>query len=47
MVSTFVHEDEETLRANHAQAEREKKNVDWAGIAMMAIGLALVQYVLE
>jgi DHA2 family multidrug resistance protein len=47
MVSTFVHEDEETLRANHARAEREKKSVDWAGIAMMAIGLALVQYVLE
>jgi DHA2 family multidrug resistance protein len=47
MVTTFVHEDEETLRANHVQAEREKKNVDWAGIAMLAIGLALVQYVLE
>jgi DHA2 family multidrug resistance protein len=47
MVTAFVHEDEETLRANHAQAAREKKNVDWAGIAMMAIGLALVQYVLE
>ena len=47
MVSAFVHEDEETLRANHAQAEREKKSVDWAGIAMMALGLALIQYVLE
>jgi DHA2 family multidrug resistance protein len=47
MVTAFVQEDEETLRANHAQAAREKKNVDWAGIAMMAIGLALVQYVLE
>jgi len=47
MVSAFVHEDEETLRANHAQAEREKKSVDWSGIAMLAIGLALVQYVLE
>ena len=47
MVSAFVHEDEETLRANHAQAERERKSVDWAGIAMMAVGLALVQYVLE
>lgn len=47
MVSTFVHEDEEILRANHEQAEREKKNIDWIGIALMAIGLALVQYVLE
>jgi DHA2 family multidrug resistance protein len=47
MVTTFVHEDEETLRRNHAQAERERKNVDWIGIAMLAVGLALVQYVLE
>ena len=47
MVTTFVHEDEETLRANHAQAAREKQNVDWAGIAMLAVGLAMVQYVLE
>jgi DHA2 family multidrug resistance protein len=47
MVSAFVHEDEETLRANHAQAAREKKNIDWPGIAMLAVGLALVQYVLE
>ncbi len=47
MVSTFVYEDEEILRANHAQAAREKKNVDWIGIAMMAVGLALIQYVLE
>jgi DHA2 family multidrug resistance protein len=47
MVSSFVHEDEEVLRANHAQAEREKRNVDWAGITLLALGLALVQYVLE
>ena len=47
MVTTFVHEDEEVLRANHEQAAREKRNVDWVGIALMAIGLALVQYVLE
>jgi DHA2 family multidrug resistance protein len=47
MVSTFVHEDEEVLRANHAQAEREKKNIDWSGIVLLAVGLALVQYVLE
>ena len=47
MVTTFVHEDQEILRTNHARAAREKKSVDWAGIAMMAIGLALVQYVLE
>jgi MFS transporter, DHA2 family, multidrug resistance protein len=47
MVSTFVHEDEEVLRANHAQAEREKRNVDWAGITLLAVGLALIQYVLE
>jgi DHA2 family multidrug resistance protein len=47
MVTTFVQEDQEILRANHARAEREKKNVDWPGIAMLAVGLAMVQYVLE
>jgi len=47
MVTTFVHEDEEVLRANHEQAAREKKSVDWWGIVMLAVGLALVQYVLE
>ncbi|MGD0837348.1 MAG: DHA2 family efflux MFS transporter permease subunit [Polyangia bacterium] len=47
MVTTFVHEDEEIRRANHAQAEREKKNVDWLGIALLALGLALIQYALE
>ena len=47
MVTTFVHEDEEILRANHARAERERKHVDWAGIAMLAVGLSMVQYVLE
>jgi DHA2 family multidrug resistance protein len=47
MVTTFVHEDEEILHANHAQAEREKKNVDWPGIVLLAVGLALIQYVLE
>jgi DHA2 family multidrug resistance protein len=47
MVSTFVHEDDEILHANRAQAARERKNIDWAGIALLAIGLAMIQYVLE
>jgi DHA2 family multidrug resistance protein len=47
MVTTFVHEDEEILHANRVQAAREKKNIDWVGIAVLAIGLAMIQYVLE
>ncbi|HEX7111741.1 MAG TPA: DHA2 family efflux MFS transporter permease subunit, partial [Mizugakiibacter sp.] len=47
MVSRFVHEPEDVRVAMHAMAERQRKNLDYAGIAMLIIGLGTMQYVLE
>lgn len=47
MVSRFVHEPEDIKAANHALAERQKKNMDWWGIGLIIVGLASLQYVLE
>lgn len=47
MVSRFVHEPADIRAANHASAERMRKNMDWAGIALMSVGLATLQYVLQ
>jgi DHA2 family multidrug resistance protein len=47
MVSRFVHEPEDIKTANHALAERQKKNMDWWGIGLMVVGLGSLQYVLE
>jgi DHA2 family multidrug resistance protein len=47
MVTRFVHEPEDIRRANLEAAQRQRGNLDWLGIALMAIGLATLQYVLE
>jgi len=47
MVTRFVHEPEDVKASNHAMAEQQKKNMDWAGIGMLFIGLGTLQYVLE
>jgi len=47
MVTRFVHEPEDVRAANHAMAERQRRNMDWAGIALMFVGLGTLQYVLE
>src|SRR5207253_293929 len=47
MVTRFVHEPEDIRAAQHAMAERQRKNLDWAGIAMLIVGLGTMQYVLE
>jgi DHA2 family multidrug resistance protein len=47
MVATFVHEDERIMQQNHALAEREKRNVDWLGIVLLAVGLSTMQFFLE
>ena len=47
MVARFVHEPEDIRRANLERARRERSNIDWLGIALMTIGLACLQYVLE
>jgi DHA2 family multidrug resistance protein len=47
MVHRFVHEPEDTLVENRKSAELQRKNMDWAGISLMCVGLASLQYVLE
>jgi len=47
MVTRFVHEPEDIRAANRARAVEQRKNLDWQGIALMTVGLASLQYVLE
>jgi DHA2 family multidrug resistance protein len=47
MVWTFVHEDEELKTAMRADAEKQKRNMDWLGIAILWITLFCLQYVFE
>ena len=47
MVWRFVHEPEDIRAANAAAAEVQRRNMDWAGIALLAVGLATLQYFLE
>jgi DHA2 family multidrug resistance protein len=47
MVSSFVHEDPEILAQNHALAERTRRHIDWAGIALMWVGLGALEFFLE
>jgi DHA2 family multidrug resistance protein len=47
MVSRFVHEPPDVRAALHLMAERQRKNMDWYGIAMLVVGLGTMQYVLE
>src|SRR5438876_7667129 len=47
MVSTFVQEPEDIRAANLVQAEKQRKHMDWAGIALLTVGVATLQYALE
>jgi len=47
MVSRFVHEPEDIRIANQALAAKQRRNVDWVGIALLCASLATLQYVLE
>ncbi len=47
MVSRFVHEPPDVRAALHVMAERQRKNMDWAGIALLVVALGTMQYVLE
>jgi DHA2 family multidrug resistance protein len=42
-----VHEPADVLVANRARAAVARKHLDWAGIALMAIAIGALQYVLE
>src|SRR5213594_826880 len=47
MVTRFVHEPPDVRASLHAMAERQRKNMDWWGIALLIVGLGSLQYVLE
>jgi DHA2 family multidrug resistance protein len=47
MVSNFVHEPADIRAAQRAMAIKRRANLDWMGIALLSIGLAALQYVLE
>src|SRR5690242_5004317 len=47
MLSRFVPEPEDIRLANLAAAEKQRANMDWMGIGLLATGLAALQYVLE
>jgi len=47
MVARFVQEPEDIRAANAAGAVAQRKNMDWIGIALLAIGLAALQFFLE
>jgi MFS transporter, DHA2 family, multidrug resistance protein len=47
MVWRFVHEPEDVRAANAAGAAAQRRNLDWLGIALLAVGLAALQFLLE
>ncbi len=47
MVWRFVHEPEDIRAANAAAAAEQRRNMDWLGIALLAVGLAALQFFLE
>src|SRR5512138_769896 len=47
MVSRFVHEPPDITSANRVAAARERRSLDWAGIGLIAVGLASMQFMLE
>ncbi len=47
MVTRFVHEPEDIRAANMKAAAEQRKNMDWAGIAFLSVGLCSLQYAIE
>lgn len=47
MTWRFVHEPEDVRRANRARAEQQRRSLDVAGIVLMCVGVATLQYLLE
>jgi MFS transporter, DHA2 family, multidrug resistance protein len=47
MVSRFVHEPEDLKAQARIDAEKQRKNMDWLGIALLWTSLIALQYVLE
>jgi DHA2 family multidrug resistance protein len=47
MVSQFVHEPDDVLEDNRRMAAEQRKHFDLAGIVLLSVGMASLQYVLE
>jgi DHA2 family multidrug resistance protein len=47
MVVNFVHEPQDILEANKKASVELRKNLDYVGITLLAVGLSSLQYVLE
>jgi DHA2 family multidrug resistance protein len=47
MVTNFVHEPDDIRLANREAAAKQRKNMDWVGIALLSVGLCTFQYALE
>ncbi len=47
MVWSFVHEPDDIRAANTAASAAQRRNMDWLGIALLAAGLAALQFLLE
>jgi DHA2 family multidrug resistance protein len=47
LVSRFVHEPDDVKATMRAEAEKQKKNMDWLGIALLWTTLMALQYVFE
>ncbi|MBX5483729.1 MAG: DHA2 family efflux MFS transporter permease subunit [Myxococcaceae bacterium] len=47
MVATFVHEDPELRAANAKIAAEQRKHLDWQGIALLSVGMATLEFLLE
>jgi len=47
MVTSFVQEPEDVRAQNIKMAEQQRRHMDWAGIALLTVGVATLQYVLE
>lgn len=47
MVSRFVHEPEDLKEAARKEAEKQRKHMDWMGIALLWTALISLQYLLE
>jgi DHA2 family multidrug resistance protein len=47
MVLRFVHEPEDVKEENRVRAQKMRANMDWAGLALMTVAIATMQYVFE
>lgn len=47
MTWRFVHEPDDVRQANRARAEQQRRSLDVAGIVLMCVGVASLQYLLE